>query len=282
MREINHLSDLPDSELDAAALAKIPSGFKRLDSAPGVELYANDPDYVVSVDLSRGAKLNLLAGDLFDRGKKSVYGGPDPDFKRMSADQALLKERKLLPDTIGVLNGEFFSNLPKSEVPLAFAFKQDAKVLSEGFADRSKHAGKRLTLILGDAYAKIAPFDNNDINSFANIKEDQAVVSLSPSVNIDGSAAKKVGRTFLGLVDPDSDGKSKRALIFVSSASTEQHAEDTLKQFGAGPVIMFDGGDSSQLLFESHHYVHTSRTLPQFIAIIPAKDAVPDQVVDKK
>jgi hypothetical protein len=192
----------------------------------------------------------------------------------MNATQAFDKERLSHPDVICVANAEFFSNLRGSSAPVAFPLKLKGSVISEGFAASSKHQGKRLTLELNKDSAAIVPFDNNDINQFRNLKTENAVVSLDPSVNIDGRSAARVGRTYLGLGDADKSGNYKHLFLFVSSASTQSHAETVLKDFGAKEIIMFDGGDSSQLLSRKQHLVDTARTVPQFLAIIPAaKDA---------
>lgn len=246
------------------------SEFRLIESAPAVSVFNNGADYLIAADLARGASLNIVPGDTVQTGIKSVYGGPNPSFKRMTAEEALEKERKFLPDTMAVFNSEFFSNIPKNTVPVAYAFKQDGKIVSEGFASADKHPGERLTLSLGHGQAKIVPFDNNDIEKFRKNKDEQDLVSLSPSVNIDGESARSVGRTFVGLAHPDADGSYTQVLIFVSSGSSQKHAEDTLKAFGAGPVIMFDGGESSQLLYGTHNFVKTARTVPQFLAVTPA------------
>ena len=259
-----------DAETAESLTGKPILGFRKIDSAPAVNLYQSGNDYVVSADLAFGAELDLLTGDLVNTGRKSVYGGPDPDFKRMTLSQALGKERVVHPDVFCVANAQFFSNLRGSSAPVAFPLKIEGKVLSEGFAAVSKHFGKRLTLEINSDSANIVPFDNNKIEQFRNLKSNDAVVSLDPSVNIDGSAAVRVGRTFLGLGDPDKNGNYKHVFLFVSSASTQDHAENVLRDFGAQKIMMFDGGDSSQLISKKDHLIETGRTIPQFLAIIPA------------
>jgi hypothetical protein len=184
------------------------------------------------------------------------------------------------PDVFCLSNAQFFSNLRGTSAPVAFPLKIEGKLVSEGFAAVSKHIGKRLTLQINSDSAKIVPFDNNNIEQFRNEKSNDAVVSLDPSVNIDGSAAAKVGRTFVGLGDPDENGNYKHAFLFVSSASTQDHAENVLKDFGAQKIMMFDGGDSSQLISKKEHLIETGRTIPQFLAIIPAGTKNPGNLVD--
>ena len=249
----------------------VSSNFKSIASEPGVEVYQSNDDYVVSVDLAAGASLDILQGESVESGKKSVYGGPNPDFKRMSGDEALAKERKTFPNAVCVVNAEFFANFNRTAVPLAFSLREDGTVLSEGFAGIAKHDGNRLTLAIAEHSARIIPFNNNKIDEFRNLKESNALVSLSPRVNIDGSAEAKIGRTFLGLGNPDANGNYTRVLIFGSKSSSQAHAELTLRRFGAGPTIMLDGGSSSMMIWKNRHLVDTSRTVPSFLAVIPAQ-----------
>lgn len=249
----------------------VAQGFSLLESAPAVSVYQKGPDYVIAADLSAGASLDVLEGKPVNSENKSVYGGPNPDYGRMSAEQAYEKGKQQNAEAVAVVNAEFFANLPKSSVPVAFPFRKDGIVESEGFAGVDKHAGNRLTLAMNDKYARIIPFDNNNISEFRNIKEEDAVVSLSPRVNIDGSSGAQIGRTFVGLGNPDADGNYTRVLIFVSSASSQAHAELTLRQFGAGPTIMFDGGGSSQLLWKERNLVDSIRTVPNYLSIRAAR-----------
>ncbi len=269
----------------------IAPGFKLIDSGAGVEIYQNGPDYVISCELSKGASVNIAHGSMIDRGSSSVYGGPNPDFARANSEEALNLERQKNPETVAVANAGFFANYPRNTAPLAFPFKHDGLIETEGFAAKGKHQGNRLTLVFTDSYASLSVFDNNDISEFRKLKEANAVVSLSPRVNIDGRAEAKIGRTFLGLGNPVPvpapvpEGRKQdtengvplsapaysRILLFVSKASSQAHAELTLRQFGAGPTMMLDGGGSSQLRWKERDLVDTTRSVPQFISIRAAR-----------
>lgn len=249
----------------------IASGFSLIDSAPGVSLYRNGDEYVISTNLAVGAQVDVVHGEPGEASGKSVYGGPNPSFARLSPDQALAQERKKEPSALGVVNAEFFANFPRNAVPIAFPLMENSKVLSEGFAATNKHMGNRLTLALGEKSARIIPFDNEKIEEFRNLQAENAIVSLSPRVNIDGASASKVGRTFLGLGNPNSDGSYSRVLIFVSPASSQAHAELTLREFGAGPTMMLDGGSSSQFRWKESNYIYPGRTVPNFLSIVPAR-----------
>ncbi len=249
----------------------VASGFSLVDTAPGVSLYRKGDEFIVSTNLAAGAQIDVVHGDSTEQSRKSAYGGPNPSFARMSPDQALELERKTEPNAIAVVNAEFFANLPRNAVPIAFPLIEDSKVVSEGFASTDKHVGNRLTLVLEQNSARIISFDNKNIEEFRKLQADNAIVSLSPRVNIDGAAASRVGRTFVGLGNPGSDGSYSRVLIFVSPASSQAHAELTLREFGAGPTMMLDGGSSSQFRWKENNYIYPGRTVPNFLSIVPAK-----------
>lgn len=250
----------------------LPANFKLMDSAPALELYADNDDFVIVADLAEGASLQILPGDKVDSGKVSAYGGPNPDFKRMSAEDAFARVKLSRPGAFALLNSQFFANLNSTNVPVAFAFRKDGLTESEGFASPSKHEGKRSYLAWDYNAASIELFDNQDISKFRNLKAEQAVVSLSPTVNIDGQKDAKIGRSYLGLVSDSEQGNNKytKLVFFVSPRSTQAHAESTLSAFGAGPKLMLDGGGSSQLRWRGGKLVQSNRTVPQFLVLVPA------------
>lgn len=257
----------------ARAKEKVAPGFKLEESAPGLSIYRKEKDYIISIDMAEGAKLGLFNGARSGDKKNSAYGGPNPELRRLTAEQALDGARKSNPRVACVSNGAFFSTLNNDKAPIAFAIKDNNKIISEGFAPIGRHRGQRLTLAFNEDYARILPFDNKNIASFKNISESSAIVSLSPRVNMDGKKNEKVGRTFIGLADENEDGDYTKILIFVSAASTQTHAEKTLQRFGAKPTLMLDGGGSSQLMCRNdksnNYYVRTTRKVPQFLTMTP-------------
>lgn len=256
-------------------LEVIPLNFELVDSATGVAVYKAKNDYVLSLDLASGAKVGIVSGEKVEEGKPSVYGGADPFFKRMNAEEAFKSATNSRNELVCVSNAGFFSTLLEKSAPVAFAFKRDKVDESDGFAAKDKHEGKRLTLSLGEGYAKLSQFNNRSILDFRKIPESSAVVSLDPSVDIDKQSSKAVGRTFVGLSDPDSNGNYRRLFLFVSSASSQAHASETLRSFGADKFIMFDGGGSSQLRCRSGEYVPSVRTVPQYFAFYSSETPLP-------
>lgn len=249
---------------------KVAEGFERIESAPGFELFSNGTDFVAAVDLRKSGSLSIVAGDQLGPGGKSATGGTSPEFERMSGAEAMAKSRSLNSASKCVVNGSFFSTQNDSKAQVAFPMKVDGTVVTEGFAPLSKHAGKRMALEIFEHGARITSFRNDNIKALQNSGADDALVSLSPDVDIDNRKEARTGRTFLGLDHKAANGLYTRALIFVSPNSSQLHAELTLKRFGAQPVIMLDGGGSSQLRCGTRDYVGQSnraRNVPQFISI---------------
>jgi hypothetical protein len=249
---------------------KVADGFDQIDSAPGFKLFSDGIDFVAAVDLQNKGSLSIIAGDKLGAGGKSATGGSSPEFGRMTSSQAMDKSRKLNPASKCVVNGSFFANQNENKAQIAFPMKVNGKVVSEGFAPLAKHSGKRMALKIFENGARIEPFKNDNVKALENSGAEDALISLSPDVDIDGRKDARIGRTFLGLDRKTENGLYTRALIFVSPESSQLHAELTLKRFGAQRVIMLDGGGSSQLRCGTREYVgqsSRSRSVPQFISI---------------
>jgi hypothetical protein len=260
--------------------SKIAPGFKLEEASAGLSVYANSLDYVVSVDLAAGAKLGMVNGKKVGEGNRSAYGGASPEMRRMTAEEAVKvgiktaeKSSRVFAEGC-VVNGAFFSTSKSSSSQIAFPLKSNGRIVSEGFAPWNKHIGHRRVLSFEDGQARILPFNNRSIAGFRQLPEDFAIVSLSPSFDIDGSKNQKIGRTFVGLADKNENGSYGRVLFFVSPSSTQLHAEKTLKAFGAKSMLMLDGGGSSQLVCKWDRglkpYVPSERKVPQFLLMTPA------------
>lgn len=253
---------------DSSSSARLPDGFRSVETAPGVEVLSNGTDYVISLDLKAGGFLKLLAGDYSHSGsRKSGYGGVTPELARMSASEAMKRSTDTMPGSRCVVNGSFFANFERATAEIAFPLKSGGKIVSDGFAPLDRHRGKKLTLMIYSDGARIVPFKESDIDSFRQNGAQDSVVSLSSEVNVDSKQDARIGRTYLGLADRQSNGLYRKAHLFVSPASSQSHARKILEAFGAGPVMQFDGGGSSQLQCGPRAYVRSPRTVPQFLVI---------------
>lgn len=244
---------------------KVANGFSKVQASSGLEIYSNGVDFVLSFDLNGPGSMSMITGKKIGRGGHSGYGGSSPEFERLSSQQAMQKGLSSDRKSQCVFNGSYFANLQAESAQLAFPLKTGGTVISEGFAPLNKHSGKRLLLEIFENGANIRPFGSK--NELMSTKSREALVSLSPQVDIDGKKDMAIGRTYIGLGKRRGDGLYEKALIFVSPKSTQLHAELSLKRFGAGPVIMLDGGGSTQLQCRGRKYIPSTRTAPHFISL---------------
>lgn len=253
----------------AEPIPEAPHGFILIDQAPGVWLFKKtfpngNPDYVQVIDLSRGASLRLLHGQLVEpRPAKGAFGGPDPSMTSRTLNSYFQEAANASPDVFCVTNGGFFY-MPEYPTRLAFPLKVAGQVISEGWG-RDTYPGQKLILELFQGYADIRELSHN---SLYDSSAPDIAGGLTEEANKRGKFA--VGRTFFGLGDRDGDGKLETVLTLNTLTATQAAAAATLREFGAQKVIMFDGGGSTQLLCKSGHYIPSERPIPQAIAIIAA------------
>lgn len=250
-----------------------PLGFKAIRSAPGVTLYNQNSDYVQVVDLSQGASVKFLYGEITNPGKKQgAYGGNDPKLRRQTLTQAWKNFYSFNKKAFSITNGQFFRNDTNSATitNLAFPVKANGIIMSDGYAGESEFASEKLMLAVWNNRAEISVF--NGKNSLYSSSAPNIIVGLSEKAN--KFMNKNLGRTFIGVLDRDSNEISETVLIFNSSDSTQFHAAHTLKKFGAAKVVMLDGGGSSQLLAQGENYITSSRTIPQTIGVVSAPGTI--------
>ncbi|MEW5858620.1 MAG: phosphodiester glycosidase family protein [Cyanobacteriota bacterium] len=246
-----------------------PPGFKVLRSAPGVTLYNQNSDYVQVVDLSQGASVKFLYGEITNPGKRQgAYGGNDPKLRRQTLTQAWEHFYSLNKKAFSITNGQFFRNDTSSATitNLAFPVKANGTIISDGYAGESEFASQKLMLAVWKDRAEISAFQGK--NSLCSSSAPNIIVGLSENAN--KSINKSLGRTFMGVRDSDSNNTYETVLIFNSSDSTQFHAAEILKKFGADKVVMLDGGGSSQLLAQGKNYITSARTIPQTIGVVSA------------
>lgn len=247
-------------------LEVLPGGYRRINARSGVVIYQKGEDFIVSVDYSQGASLKLFAGDIASPGQNSsTYGGKTPEFKRISAGEALQMIRRTTPAAYCAFNGQFFADFPRDTAQLAYPLRLTGRIVSDGFAPKAQNQGGKLMLELFSSTANIRPFS---IEQLRSSPAPEVLVSLSHRV--DREANSKVGRTFVGLAQPSSEKQYKLVYVFVSRAATQEHAYLSLRRLGASQVIMLDGGKSTQLQCGNSKYVSFGRPVPQFIVAVTA------------
>ncbi len=247
--------------------AEVPAGFRMVDSAAGVELYRKDypagsPDFVQVLDLSLGAELRLVSGKITEqRSGKGAYQGNDARFRSKTVQAHYESVQSQEPRLFCAANGSFFY-MPEYPTRLPFPLKIDGQMLTDGYA-ATQFADKKLILELWPGRANIQPLSGETLyqSSAPNI-----LGGLSEEAN--KRATHYTGRTFVGVMDRNSDSAYETLLVFSSRTATQAHAAETLRSFGAQKVMMLDGGGSTQLTCRGKPLIASERLVPQAMAIL--------------
>jgi hypothetical protein len=243
-----------------------PDGFRQLLSGIGVTLYQKDyangtPDYVQVIDLSQGAVIEPLLGEITDPGTgKGVYGGDNPKVARyLSKDfwQAFSASSKR---AFCITNGQFFL-LKDSPTTLPFPIKKDGKVVSDGYAIKEFPEQKLMLEIWPDRV------DITELSKEALYSSSAPDIIGGLTEDANKSAKKSVGRTFIGILDRNQDQRYETVLIFSTKTAKQEDAGSVLRSFGAQKIMMLDGGDSTQLICQDNAYISSERLIPQAIGI---------------
>ena len=247
----------------------IPEGFYLISSAPGVSLYRKDysggsPDFVQVVELTAGAKILAMHGDIHDRRPgKGAYGGDDARIMSQSLQKFWSQLSNEYGDAFCALNGQFFY-MKESPTRLPFPLKVDDEIVSDGYGLNEFPEKKLILEIWSDRvnireltreslYSSTAPDIIGGLMQTANKRSDQYV-----------------GRTFVGIDDRNLDGASETLLIFNSKISRQVDAASVLQAFGADQVMMLDGGGSTQLICQDEALIKSDRPVPQAIGVVSA------------
>lgn len=242
----------------------MPPGFVLIDSAPGVDLYRKDysggtPDYVLVVDLSKKAGVQLLHGDMTGSGANTA-------FTRQPLQQFWDSFSATEPQAACVVNGTFFST-DTDPTALAFPLKADGNVLTQGYG-QNEFPGQQRMLELWPDRAKISPSSVEAVNSSS---APNILGGLAEDADKDGAAL--TGRTMVGLQDADGNGSQETLLFITTKTSRAAEAAGVLRSFGAEDVMMLDGGDSAQMLCHNSPAVYSERSIPQAIGITAGEQA---------
>jgi len=250
----------------------IPSGFYLIAKAPAVSLYKKDyqggsPDYVQLIDLSQGAQIVLMHGDVREnRPGKGVYGGDDPRILSQSLNKYWGQLSDMSANAFCVTNGQFFY-MKESPTRLPFPLKVDGTIISDGYGI-NEFPDKKLILELWQDRANITSLSQDSLY-YSDAPDVVAGLTQTASKRID----HYVGRTFVGIDDRNLDGSYETMLIFNSSLSRQVDAASVLESFGADRVMMLDGGGSTQLSCQGKSYIFSERLIPQAIGVISAQNA---------
>lgn len=261
--------------IPVAAANEPPPGFYPLSEGPGVALYRKDyangtPDFVLTVDLSAGAAVDLLHGEPTDNSGKrpsGMYAGTNPAFTQTTITRYWNQYAEAQPQAFCVINGQFFF-MVENPTPLALPLKVDGVLLSEGFG-YPQYPEKQLMLALWPDRVDILPLTQENLYG-----------TDAPNVlgGLTEEANKKpknvVGRTFVGISDINGDGVFETISLLATQTATQAAAAKVLRGFGADKIMMLDGGGSSQLVCQGQTYIDTTRAIPQALGIAAAPAGV--------
>lgn len=257
-----------------------PPEFTILRTVPGVKLYSNDSgDFVQVINLSLGASVKFLQGEVAGEGSPPAYQGKNPQFQRQTLKEFWLNLSEIdRQKAFSVCNGQFFKGGNPTE--LAFPVQADGELISSGYAGAGEFLGEKVVFGTLENSAEIVPFlesHNFEQNSFPYIN---AIVGIREDGGIkvrewySKAPFKKLPRTFLGVADIDHNGINETVLILTAHRQTQGGAAQLLKKWGANVVMMLDGGGSTQLIVEDQELLSSTdsnpRSLPQSIGVLQA------------
>jgi hypothetical protein len=253
--------------VEATETPRFSEGFNLLMSSLGAALFQKEyaggnPDFVQVVDLSEGAKIKLMYGQIQElRTGLGVYGGNDARLVSHTIQHYWDELSGFFKDAFCVTNGQFFY-MREYPTRLPFPLKVDGQLLSEGYA-KNEFPGQKLILEIW-----------NDRADIVALNEENLLHSTAPDIiaglteDARKSPEKFVGRTFIGVSDKNRDGLYETVLIFNTQTARQVDAANILRSFGAIKVMMLDGGSSTQLICRDKPYITTDRLIPQAIGVI--------------
>jgi hypothetical protein len=244
----------------------IPPGFYLVTSSIGIQLYQKDyskgnPDFVQVIDLSEGASIELMHGDIAKPGTgRGDYGGDNPRFYSRSLKDYWRDFASQNPNAFCVTNGSFFF-MPEYPTKLAYPIRVDGKNLTDGFGI-DHYLWNKLIFEIWDDRADIRRLSRWSLHtsSAPNI-----IAGLTETAN--KKAKFYTGRTFIGVDDRNEDGDYEIVLIYNTLTARQVDAAQVLRSFGADQVMMLDGGGSTQLFCQGVPLVKSDRLIPQTITV---------------
>lgn len=243
------------------------SAIKTILTVPGIKVYKQKLDYIIEIDLSAGAEIEFLFGDVTNPGiNQGAYGDNDPEFQRQNIQEIWQKLSPQNQRLTCLINAQFFRNDQNKSTALAFPIKWDGVKITDGYAGEIEYPTEKKMLTINQDVANITDFLPAD---WLNSKSPNILVSLSPDA--DKGIFKKTGRTFVGVSDRNHDGINETIVIFASRYASQIHAKSILQAWQAKDMIMLDGGGSTQLICHDQILIDSPRTIPQFIGIFQGK-----------
>lgn len=263
----------PDASSINSPGGSIPADFSVVLEAPAVVLYRKNyqggkPDFVQVVNLAQGASIESRLGKIDDPGKgQGPYGGDNPKIERQRLDTFWRNLTESNPQAFCITNGQFFSPDP-NPTTLAFPVKIDGTIVSDGYGI-DEFRDQKLMLELWADQADIKRFTPE---AFKSSSAPDVIVGLTEDA--EKRSEDYTGRTFVGVADPDAEGRHSLLLVFNTETARQRDAASVLRGFGAQKVMMLDGGSSTTLICEDTPYISTNARIPHAVGIVSG--ALPD------
>ncbi len=248
-----------------------PLGFILVEQAPGIELFRKDypngvPDFVQVIDLTTGAKVIILHGNIVSPGRgQGAYGGDNPSLQKKTIQEFWWEFTQVANTPFCVTNGQFF-RMGDGPSVLPFPLKRGGQIITDGYAKR-EFPEKKLMLELWADHADIRELS---MDNFYNSNAPDIVAGLREDA--EKARNKAVGRTFIGVADADLDDQFELLLIFNTRSAKPSEAADVLRSFGAARVMMLDGGGSTNLVCQGAALINSDRPIPQALGIMAARE----------
>lgn len=249
----------------ARAAITVPPGFYQILSDTGVQVYQKnysrgEPDFVTVVDLRSGTLRNFtgwVSGE-------AVYRKTLQTFWNDAVAQNTYSRRAKV-----VLNGTFFAtndSNPYPPVGIAFGLKADWWLMSYGYGVDREYPGLIRTFAFDSGFgsSSIQPYNRGDRRTF-----DSGIPNVIGGLDATANKSRNsyIARTFVGVRDDNNDGHSETIMFFSSKQATQALAFNTLRSFGAGSIMMLDGGGSGGLIVDGTSHITPSRSIPQAFVI---------------
>ncbi|WP_088892454.1 ricin-type beta-trefoil lectin domain protein [Leptolyngbya ohadii] len=253
---------MPLKGFELGSRTSAPGEFREIFSDTGIKVFQQDypgqpSDFVTLVDL-QAATIRNLTGAVND---EFIERRNPREFWRSAVDDNSRNLRARV-----VINGTFFGNGQSDTTNVAFGLKVRNRLISYGYG-LNEYPGLNKTLAF-HSFAGYARLENYDVQTFDSSIPD---VIGALAAQADKSADRQLGRTFTGIIDRDQDSTPETVLFFSSTYSTQAHAANVLRSFGATATAMLDGGGSTSLIVNGIDRIKTDRTLPHAIAIYSGK-----------
>jgi hypothetical protein len=264
------MADLAPSLAVASAAATCPSTWGVVRSAPGVVLCAKSfernrsrtTDYLQVIDLKRGARIT----NVMEPESGAWAGGPSPMFKRRDLREWWSRYAGI-PRLFCMANGAYFESVVGPSTQISFPLKNGGRLLTAGakiWADRP-----RSVLILDGPYAYIQPYQLKS-NKFYDVLNGLPWYTGIVGYSWDFAYALGGAHTLVAVRDADRDSRPEIVMIYTTVNGTPADVTYILSQLGAGRVMQFDGGASTQLQCPNVAVQSSGRGVPHIFATVAA------------